>query len=222
MKSYEKIKQDELNRFENLIFQELKAHPDFKKDPAHDLNHFKRVVATSKKLCLEENAKMEVVMPAAWLHDLVNVSKSDPRRSIASQLSADAASNFLKKIQYPDCFLEEIKHAIHAHSYSANIQTKSIEASIVQDADRLDGLGAIGIARVFSVGGLLERKIYSEEDAFGEAGRTLNDLEFTVDHFFVKLFKTIDTLKTEAGKREGHRRGKVMRDYLENLRLEIS
>jgi uncharacterized protein len=189
-------------------------------DPAHDFAHFQRVVRTAKKLAIEEGAEMAVVVPAAWLHDLVNLPKNDPRRSQASRLSAVESEKVLREMGYPESYLPGIMHAIEAHSYSANIQTTSLEAAIVQDADRLDGLGAIGIARVFSVGGLLKRRIYSEEDLFGERGRTLDDLKFTVDHFFVKLFKTVETLKTSAGKKEGERRAKIMRSYLESLRLE--
>jgi uncharacterized protein len=190
-------------------------------DPAHDHAHFLRVVTTAKRLALSEGAKLEVVIPAAWLHDLVNVSKDDPRRSMASKLSGEAAVTFLRGAGYPEIYLDEIRHAIEAHSFSAKIEAKSTEAAVVQDADRLDGLGAIGIARVFSVGGLLGRKIYEPNDPFGTSGRPLDDLENTVDHFFVKLFKTAATLRTPAGREEGKRRVDSMRGYLTELGREL-
>lgn len=190
-------------------------------DPAHDHAHFLRVVQTAKKLARLEKAKMEVVVPAAWLHDLVNVPKNDPRRSKASQLSGEEAIRFLSEIHYPKEYWEEIRHAIEAHSFSARIETRTLEAEIVQDADRLDGLGAVGIARVFLVGGLLRRPIYEESDPFAKNGRPLDDLAYTVDHFFVKLFKTAETLKTPAGREEGRRRVAFMRDYLRELGREI-
>ena len=168
-------------------------------DPAHDHAHFLRVVTTAKRLALEEGAKLEVVIPAAWLHDLVNVPKDDPRRSVASKLSGIQAVDYLRGAGYPEVYLEDIRHAIEAHSYSARIEAKTPEAAVVQDADRLDGLGAIGIARVFTVGGLLGRRIYEPGDPFGNSERTLDDLENTLDHFFVKLFKTAETLRTRAG-----------------------
>ncbi|MBU6376842.1 MAG: HD domain-containing protein, partial [Bdellovibrionales bacterium] len=129
-------------------------------DPAHDLAHFKRVVATAKQLCEEERACWEVVVPAAWLHDLVNVPKNDPRRSQASRLSAEASLEFLRQEGYPEEYFSAISHAIEAHSFSAQVECRTIEAAIVQDADRLDGLGAIGIARCFAVAGLLKRALY--------------------------------------------------------------
>ena len=190
-------------------------------DPAHDHAHFLRVVTTAKRLALEEGAKLEVVIPAAWLHDLVNVPKDDPRRSVASKLSGIQAVDYLRGAGYPEVYLEDIRHAIEAHSYSARIEAKTPEAAVVQDADRLDGLGAIGIARVFTVGGLLGRRIYEPGDPFGNSERTLDDLENTLDHFFVKLFKTAETLRTRAGMEEGKRRVEAMRGYLKELGREL-
>ena len=208
-----------LDAFEKIFEAKIAtlATPD---DPAHDLLHFKRVVKTAKQLCKAEGAKLEVVIPAAWLHDFVNVPKNDPRRSQASKLSADAAEKFLISHNYPSEYFKDIKHAIEAHSYSANIEASSLEAKIVQDADRLDGLGAIGIARCFSTGGSLKRLFYSEQDPFAQS-RTPDDMQFTVDHFFVKLFKVVSSLQTREGKAEGERRLNLMKQYLSDLKAEI-
>lgn len=189
-------------------------------DPAHDLLHFKRVVRTAKKLCAFENGKFEVVVPAAWLHDFVIVPKNSPLRSQASKLSAQGAIEFLNEIQYPKEFFGEIFHAIEGHSFSANIHVKTIEAKIVQDADRLDGLGAIGIARCFATAGLLKRPFYSEDDPFCET-RNPDDSQFTIDHFYKKLFKAAETLKTQSGIAEGHLRIDVMKKYLSQLSSEV-
>ena len=190
-------------------------------DPAHDHAHFQRVVTTAKRLAELEGAQLEIVIPAAWLHDIVNVPKDDPRRSIASKLSGEEAVRFLRAVGYPGEYLEPIRHAIEAHSFSAKIAANTMEAAVVQDADRLDGLGAIGIARVFIVGGLLRRQIYEPNDPFATSDRALDDREFTVDHFFVKLFKTADSLQTAAGKEEGRRRVESMRGYLKELGREL-
>jgi uncharacterized protein len=189
-------------------------------DPAHDLLHFKRVVKMAKELCAKERANAEIVIPAAWLHDFVIVPKNDPRRSQASQLSAIAAVKYLRELSYPEEYLDDIAHAIAAHSFSANIETKTLEAKIVQDADRLDGLGAIGIARCFATAGILRRPFYSELDPFCQS-RVIDDQQFTVDHFFAKLFKTAQALKTEAGRLEGFKRVEVMKKFLSDLEKEI-
>ena len=190
-------------------------------DPAHDLLHFKRVVALAKKLCDSEKGNAWVVTPSAWLHDFVIVPKNSPQRSQASRLSAKKALEFLHSIQYPEEYYASIAHAIECHSFSANIEATTIEAKIVQDADRLDGLGAIGIARCFATSGVLKRSFYSAVDPFCEV-RNPDDMTFTVDHFFQKLFKTIETLKTASGMEEGRRRSQVMKSFLTTLKIEIT
>lgn len=189
-------------------------------DPAHDVLHFKRVVQTARRLAGEEGGRLEIVLPAAWLHDLVWVQKSDPRRSQASRLSAQAALEFLSQIGYPAEFHAEIAHAIEAHSFSGGIEPQTLEAKIVQDADRLDAVGAVGIARCFATAGLLSRPLYSDDDPFCQE-RKPDDLKFTIDHFFVKLLNLADRLQTESGRREGHRRLLTMRGFLDEFRYEI-
>lgn len=209
-----------LVKWESLFYSKI-AEIATVEDPAHDLLHFKRVVGLSKKLAQEEKAQLEIVIPAAWLHDFVIVPKDSPLRSQASKLSADKAVMFLKEINYPSEFHEAIAHAIEGHSFSANIETKTIEAKIVQDADRLDGLGAIGIARCFATAGLLKRPFYSEQDPFCIT-RDPQDNRYTVDHFYQKLFKTAQSLKTEAGRREGFHRIETMKSFLDSLSNELS
>lgn len=194
---------------------------DLGTDPAHDLAHFIRVVHTAKKICLEEDASWEVVVPAAWLHDFVNFPKDDPKRAQASRYSAEAALGYLASVGYPEEFFPSIQNAIEAHSFSAQIECASLEAQVVQDADRLDALGAIGIARLFCVSGLLKSTFYNLDEPFAKK-RTLDDRAFAVDHFFVKLFKVAETLKTEAGRAEGDRRVAFMKAYLRQLDVEIS
>lgn len=189
-------------------------------DPAHDLLHFKRVVQTTKKLSIEENANLKVTVPAAWLHDFVIVPKDSPLRSQASKLSAEKATEYLRDIRYSAEHIKDIAHAIEGHSFSANITVNSLEAMVVQDADRLDGLGAIGIARCFATAGLLKRGFYSENDPFCVT-RPPNDGEFTIDHFYKKLLRTVETLKTKSGQKEGRRRLEIMKRYLSDLSSEI-
>jgi uncharacterized protein len=206
-------------RFESEL-RELVGRAEMRQDPAHDLLHFRRVVATAKHLANCEHGKLEIVIPAAWLHDFVIVPKNDPRRTQASRLSAEAALDYLKQIGYPAMFFDEIAHAIEAHSFSAGIEAETLEAKIVQDADRLDGLGAIGIARCFATAGIMGRPFYSEYDPFCET-REPNDSAFTVDHFFKKLFKVAETLHTSSGREEGRRRVATMKQYLQDLSVDI-
>lgn len=200
------------SQWQKLFEQKARAlYPS--SDPSHDILHIRRVVASALKLAAEEGADPAIVMPAAWFHDCVTVAKNDPRRSMASRLSADAAVEMLAEMGYPAQYFDAIRHAIAAHSYSAAIAPETVEAKVVQDADRLDGLGAIGIARCFTVGALLGRPFYVEGDVLAK-NRPLDDTTQTIDHFFVKLFKTVETLQTAAGRAEGARRADFMRGYL--------
>lgn len=189
-------------------------------DPAHDILHFRRVVKSAKQIAISEKANLDVVVPAAWLHDLVNVPKNDSRRSQASKLSAEAALAFLKEINYPEVFLKEIAHAIEAHSFSANIQTRSLESQVVQDADRLDSIGAIGLARCFAVAAVMKRPFYCEEDSFCQQ-RPADDTLYTIDHFYKKLLLIEEKLNTDSAKKIGKRRTEYLKNYLNELKEEI-
>lgn len=208
-----------MNQWE-VLFEEKISKVATAEDPAHDLLHFKRVVKTAKKLCELENGNPEVVIPAAWLHDFVIIPKNDPRRSKASKLSAEKAIEYLKSIDYPSHTYPAIAHAIEAHSFSANITPQTLEAKIVQDADRLDGIGAIGVARCFATAGILKRPFYFFEDPFCK-NREPDDQQFTIDHFYKKLFKIAETLQTQSAQVVGRQRVFAMKQYLEALALEI-
>jgi uncharacterized protein len=190
-------------------------------DSGHDLGHVRRVVRNVERLTAEESADAWITLPAAWLHDCVAIAKDSPLRSQGSQLAADEAAKFLLSIGYPEEKLDAVRHAIEAHSFSAAIPANSLEAQVVQDGDRLDSLGAIGIARCLLVGGKLNRPLCSADDPFCES-REPDDGQFTIDHFYVKLFKLPDMMQTPGGRAEAQRRVAIMREYLDELRAEIS
>jgi uncharacterized protein len=189
-------------------------------DPGHGPAHLERVVATALKLAAEEGARLEVVLPAAWLHDCVHVAKDSPDRARASRLAADRALAFLEGAGYPPDCLPDIRHAIEAHSFSAGIAPRTPEARVVQDADRLDALGAIGLARCIAVGASLGRPVYEPQDPFCRA-RTPDDRGASVDHFYTKLLKVAGTMQTAAGRREAERRTEFLRSFLTQLESEI-
>ena len=160
------------------------------------------------------------MLPAAWLHDCVTLPKNAPNRHEASRLAATEAVRFLQSIAYPTQYLDGIAHAIMAHSFSANIPPTTLEAKVVQDADRLDAIGAIGVARCLMLGGVLERPLYHPADPFCET-REPDDLTYTIDHFYRKLLKIGQTLHTTAARAEAERRNAFMTTFLSQLRHEI-
>jgi uncharacterized protein len=189
-------------------------------DSAHDLAHVKRVVKNARQLAITENANLDIVIPAAWLHDVVSLAKNDPNRAMASQLAADKACELLTALRYPEYNLSAVHHAIKAHSFSAGVKALSIEAQIVQDADRLDALGAIGLARCFMVSGALNRPLYHRQDPFAE-NRSLDDSQFCVDHFYQKLFTLTAKMNTASAREIAAQRSAYMRDFVEHLASEI-
>ena len=189
-------------------------------DPSHGIDHVRRVVASARRIAEAEGARLEVVLPAAWLHDCVAIEKDSPDRAEASTLAADRARRLLEEIGYPDALLDDVHHSIRAHSFSAGVSPESLEARVVQDADRLDALGAIGIARSFAVGGRLGLAICSGSDPFCRERRP-DDSRSTLDHFFAKLLRLPETMQTAAGRAEAERRTSFVRSFLEQLESEL-
>ncbi|WP_340104469.1 HD domain-containing protein [Rhodohalobacter sp. 8-1] len=189
-------------------------------DAAHDIAHVKRVVKNAELIFLKESADKEIVLAAAWLHDCAILPKNHPDRKRASTFAAQKAAQFLATIDFPENKIASTAHAIEAHSYSAGIIPKTIEAKIVQDADRLDALGAIGIARCFSVGGELNNPMYHPDDPFAE-NREPDDTIWTVDHFYQKLFRLPDMLNTKTAKEVASKRVEYMKSFLQQVSAEI-
>jgi uncharacterized protein len=203
-------------RCEAWLHTRLQQHGD----AAHDLEHVRRVVASARALAAAEGARPEVVLPAAWLHDCVHVPKHSPERARASRLAADAAAAFLREAGYPEALIPDVEHAVHAHSFSAGVVPETLEARVVQDADRLDALGAVGIARTLMLGGALGLPLYDPAEPF-PASRAPDDRRFVIDHFFTKLLRLADGMQTAAGRGEAERRTDFMRRYLDELRREV-
>ena len=189
-------------------------------DSAHDPSHIHRVVTNARRLTTAEGADWSVVMPAAWLHDCVIVPKSSPNRRQASIIAARQAVAWLEQHQWPHGSLDEIAHAIEAHSFSAGIVPRTIEAKVVQDADRLDALGAVGLARTLMLGGELRREFYAAADPFCEA-RAPDDSVYTLDHLYAKLLTLEGTMQTSSGKAAARQRTEFLRGFLDQLRDEI-
>ena len=190
-------------------------------DAAHDVEHLRRVAAVARRIAADEGAALEVVIPAAWLHDCVYVAKDSPDRARASQLSAEHAVLLLSGWGYPSSWYEGIVHAIEAHSFSAAIPARTIEARVVRDADRLDAIGAVGLARCLGLGGAMGRTLYSPADPFCRE-RAPDDRQFTVDHFYAKLLTLESTMQTAAGRAEAARRTAFLRGFLDQLREELT
>ncbi len=190
-------------------------------DPAHEMDHIHRVVANARWLAAAEGADPAVVLPAAWLHDCIVLPKDSPQRAQASRLAAEAAGAFLRGAGYPNDLIPAVEHAIVAHSFSAAIPPETLEAKVVQDADRLDSLGAIGIARTIQLGGVMGKPLYHPGEPLPHT-RAADERSYIIDHFYTKLLKLAAMIHTDAGRREAERRTRLMRIYLDELEREIN
>ena len=191
-----------------------------KNDSAHDFEHTMRVYKNAQKICKKEKANEKLILSAALLHDIVSYSKSDRRSKMSSIDSAKKSKQILGKFDFSKEEITIISDAIRDHSFSQNKIPKTLEGKILQDADRLDALGAIGIARVFATGGSLNRPFYKIDDPFCK-NRTPDDKTWTVDHFFKKLLKLESLMNTKSGKIEAKKRTRILKDYLKQLKQEL-
>jgi len=189
-------------------------------DPAHDFEHTIRVYKNAQKICKKEKANEKLVLSAALLHDIVSYPKSDKRSKTSSIKSATKSKQILEKLDFSKDEIAIISDAIRDHSFSQNKIPKTLEGKILQDADRLDALGAIGIARVFATGGSLKRPFYKIDDPFCKK-RIPNDKTWTVDHFFQKLLKLESLMNTKSGKAEAKKRTKILKEFLNQLKQEL-
>lgn len=189
-------------------------------DSAHDFEHMMRVYKNAQKMCKKEKASEKLVLSAALLHDIVSYPKSDKRSKMSSIESAQKSKLILKKYDFSEKEIIIISDAIRDHSFSQHKIPIALEGKILQDADRLDALGAIGIARVFATGGLLKRPFYNIDDPFCKT-RKPNDNIWTIDHFYQKLVKLESLMNTKSGKVEAKKRTKILKDFIKQLKLEI-
>jgi uncharacterized protein len=193
---------------------------------SHDLGHLLRVLRNAYRISRGEvqsgvEVDWEVLAASALLHDVVDLPKDHPERSQASKRSAELAVTHFERLEAFDAEKRQrIFHAIEAHSFSAGVPARSPEAQILCDADRLESIGAFGIARVFMVSGELGGAICNMADPFGRE-RELEDMRYTVDHFFTKMLKLKDRLYTRTARQIGARRHAFMEQFLEQLADEI-
>lgn len=190
-------------------------------DGSHDRSHLLRVWRNARAIAEQELGCDPVVLVAAViLHDCVAVEKNSPQRAQASRLAAARGRQVLTGLGMDGEKIERVVHAIEAHSFSAGIAPETLEAQVVQDADRLDAIGAIGIARCFYVAGRMGSGLYDPGDPAAQH-RTLDDRRFALDHFGAKLFKVAENFQTRTGQAMAGERTRTMQGFVHALLQEI-
>ena len=186
-------------------------------DASHDFQHIERVMQNAESiLAAEPDADREIVQIAVLLHDVSDKKYSDTKENEETLLNSLNLSE-AKKLH--------ITEIIESVSFNGGneVEAKSIEAKIVRDADRLDAIGAVGIARTFAFGGAKGRKLYDDAE---EARFEMSEEEYrskntaSVTHFYEKLLLLKDLMTTEKGKQMAEQRHEFMQDFLNQLKDE--
>lgn len=190
-------------------------------DPAHDYLHVERVFKNGQLILQQEpEADAEVVLTAILLHEVFNFPKNHPMSSESGEICALIAGQILIDHQFnPDKILK-VQGCIRNHSYSKGVVPSTLEEKIVQDADRLDAIGAIGIARCFATSADMKRPFYDSQDPFAQK-RELDDKIYAIDHFYKKLLKLGEAMHTKAGQRLAKKRIDFMKHFLLQLSDEL-
>lgn len=199
---------------------------------AHNLDHIFRVY----NLCLliakhEKDVDLEVLIPAALLHDIARVEESQDKTGKLDHaiLGSDIAEGILRELQYEEEKIEKIKHCIITHRFRTGNEPNIIEAKILFDADKLDVIGASGIARTFMLAGQYGQRLIANEPLNDylesntvEKGRLKDVSKHTPFIEYEVKFKRIpNKLYTRKAKEIGKERLKFMDDYFNRLMLEI-
>jgi uncharacterized protein len=188
-------------------------------DPGHNLDHALRVALWTMRIGGSAVAPSEAVA-AGLLHDLVNLPKDSPDRHLASERSAEAATPHLRDAGFDEAAQARIQSAIRDHSFSRGAVPTEALGCALQDADRLEALGAIGAFRNISTGTLMGSQYFHAADPWARE-RDLDDKAYSLDHFFVKLLRLPATMRTEAGRVEATRRARVLIALIDALSEEL-
>jgi len=198
----------------------LLAHVDGSGDGSHDNSHLARVWANARVISAGEGGDLDILAAAVLLHDCVHVEKSSPLRGQASRLAAERARGVLAGEGWAAGKIEAVTHAIAAHSFSAGIAPETLEARILQDADRLEAIGAIGVARCFYTAGRMGSLLYDAADPLAER-RDFDDRRFAIDHFRTKLLTLEGGFQTATGALLARQRTQLVADFLAAFEAEI-
>jgi uncharacterized protein len=201
------------------LFEEAKARAR-SAEPAHDFFHVQRVTANASVIARAEGANEAVATTAALLHELFTLPKSHPESSRAGDVCAEHARELLVREGAPADFVAPICAAIRDHAFSKGVVPDALESKVLQDADRLDALGAIGLARMWATCADMKRPFYSPDDPFCTE-RAPDDKSWGLDHVYKKLLVVPERLHLPTARALAQERARFIHAFLAQLEREI-
>lgn len=205
---------------EKFLFEKAEKNID-NHDPSHDIQHCMRVLRNCEKIAAKEWWDMEILLPAALFHDIINYPKDDPRAQYASNESSVWTMKLLEKIQtYPTSKIQKVWYAIAYCSYSKDLPHESIESKILQDADFLESVWAIAIMRTFCTSWTLWRPFFADDDLFCE-NRQPEPFKYSFDLFSQRLLKVQDRMLTTTWKELAQQRTEFLHTFIAQVKKEI-
>jgi uncharacterized protein len=203
----------------NSVFEEIRERSQgFFKHSHHDKSHVERVYNLAVRIAKEENADLDVVKAAALLHDVARTMEDEGQIVDHALEGAKIAKKILIEVGFPKEKAAKVLHCIEVHRFRKGMKAESLEAKILQDADRLDIIGAIGIARALTRGGWSNMPIYDPlippKDNYN--GESLT----SVNHIYEKILKVKGTINTKTARQIAEQRHRFVEEFLDRLLKE--
>ena len=204
---------------ETPVFNEIKKRSaQYFKHSHHDKYHVERVYNLAIRLAQKEEADLDTVKAAALLHDIARAKEDEGTINDHAKEGAKMARKILEEVKFPKQKIANVIHCIETHRFRKGLAPKTLEAKILQDADRLDIIGAIGIARVFTRGGWSNKPIH--DSSIPPKEKYDGKSETTVNHIYEKLLKVRNTINTKTAKRIAEKRHTYVEQFLAKLLKE--
>ena len=187
-------------------------------DAIHDFDHVRRVLALAERLAREENADLEIVRAATLLHD---VARGQGDRLVADH--AHAGAEFARQVLagHPPEKVEAVAHAVAAHRFRSGPAPQTLEARVLHDADKLDAIGAIGVARAFAFGGYEGQRLWADVPPEYRESQATRHEHTPIHEYQIKLSKIKDRLLTESARRLAEERHTFMVGFFAQLDREV-
>lgn len=189
--------------------------------PAHDFEHVRRVVRLAEALAAEHDGPVDerTLLAAAWLHDVGREREARGEIDDHAEWGAREAATVLADLGADEARIAAVRHCVRAHRYSNDVVPETIEAKLLSDADNLDALGAVGIARCFAYGGELGSPIHDPDCPPAADDTAAGQTQF--NHLHKKVLSLDERMYTAVGRDRARERSAVVESFAERFEREV-